>query len=256
MGSLTAGGASITGHIIEKKKLAEMNTQWEQFRKECSDIFGLKSKNEDMNKIARIQEVFKELTAGGVFVGRQVYAMMGAAKTVSQATAQTAVAGVTNAAETASLVGVTAAVETAATAGVAGASVTSSGATSATTGAASAAVASVTKCAATATKTGISSGAAVAAVAKTATTTAKTATTGAATTARLVAAVQAPIVVVNVFLLGLSIHDLVTASIDLHKKNKSKAGDMLRQMAAELDVFFKEDVPTLEQVEECLAFGG
>jgi len=76
-------------------------------------------------------------------------------------------------------------------------------------------------------------------VTTTATAKAATAATGKAattTSARLATAAQAPMIGVNVVLLGFSIYDIVDASIELHKKKKSKGGDLLREVVAQLDM--------------------
>ena len=53
--------------------------------------------------------------------------------------------------------------------------------------------------------------------------------------ARLAMADQAPIRDLNVVLLGFSIYDIVDASIELHKKKKSKGGDLLREVVDKLE---------------------
>ena len=75
--------------------------------------------------------------------------------------------------------------------------------------------------------------AATAATAKAATAATAEATT---TSARLAMAAQAPIIGVNVLLLVFSLYDIVDASIELHKEKKSKGGDLLRKVAAQLDM--------------------
>ena len=69
------------------------------------------------------------------------------------------------------------------------------------------------------------------------TTTTVTATAGrtAVTAAQLAKAATAPIVGLNVVLLGFSIYDMVDASLEIHREKKSSAGDLLREMAAKLD---------------------
>ena len=69
----------------------------------------------------------------------------------------------------------------------------------------------------------------------TATTTATTTGRTAVTAAGLARAATAPIVGLNVVLLAFSIYDMVDASVEIHREKKSRAGDLLRQMAAMLD---------------------
>ena len=52
---------------------------------------------------------------------------------------------------------------------------------------------------------------------------------------RLAMAARAPIIGLNVVLLGFSIYDIVDASIELHKKKKSKGGDLLREVVDKLE---------------------
>ena len=68
-------------------------------------------------------------------------------------------------------------------------------------------------------------------------TTTTAATTGrtAVTAARLARAATAPIVGLNVVLLAFSIYDMVDASVEIHKERTSRAGDLLREVAAKLD---------------------
>ena len=55
------------------------------------------------------------------------------------------------------------------------------------------------------------------------------------TGARLLTAAKAPIIGLNVMCLGVSMYDIVTASIDLHKKKGCPAGQLLRKLADKLD---------------------
>ena len=52
---------------------------------------------------------------------------------------------------------------------------------------------------------------------------------------RLAMAARVPIIGLNVVLLGFSIYDIVDASIELHKKKKSKGGDLLREVVDKLE---------------------
>ena len=52
---------------------------------------------------------------------------------------------------------------------------------------------------------------------------------------RLAMAARLPIIGLNVVLLGFSIYDIVDASIELHKKKKSKGGDLLREVVDKLE---------------------
>ena len=52
---------------------------------------------------------------------------------------------------------------------------------------------------------------------------------------RLAMAARLPIIGLNVMLLCFSIYDIVDASIELHKKKKSKGGDLLRELVDKLE---------------------
>ncbi|KAL8578175.1 hypothetical protein ACOMHN_051730 [Nucella lapillus] len=53
--------------------------------------------------------------------------------------------------------------------------------------------------------------------------------------ARLATAAAAGSIVLNVFLMGISIYDIIDGSIQLHRQTGSKAGDFLRKLAQSLD---------------------